>query len=201
MALLRIAKFFIYDIAMNILIGLPPVLPASPGLLILGSMPSSASLSAQQYYAHPQNAFWRLILSLLGAQPSNNYAQRVAALKRGGIALWDVLAECRRQGSLDSAIVSDSERANDIAALLRRYSTIKAVAFNGGKARQSFMRHIRPTIAPEVMPSLLCLPSTSPANARLTWSQKWGAWSEILPFVRPVAPPLERQIIATKVEQ
>ena len=87
------------------LFGLPPIADARWRVLILGSFPSAASLAAQQYYAHPQNLFWRIVGEVI-AQPLRemDYATRCEAVKGAGIAIWDVFASCTRHGSLDSAI-------------------------------------------------------------------------------------------------
>lgn len=127
---------------------LEPIVDERAKLFILGSMPGEQSLQLQQYYANPRNHFWRLMSEVLGCSLQGGYEERVKRLQEHGIALWDVLAECEREGSLDSAI--RGERANDIGALLVRYSSIRAVCFNGGKAEQSFKRYLlapRPAVS------------------------------------------------------
>ena len=38
-----------------------PIINHQSKILILGSIPGVKSLEKQQYYAHPQNRFWKLI--------------------------------------------------------------------------------------------------------------------------------------------
>jgi len=95
----------------------PPVATSEARVLILGSMPGIASLTAGQYYAHPRNAFWRIMGKLVGAGPENPYDERLRILKKGGIALWDVLDSCVRPGSLDANI--SNETPNDFAIFLQ----------------------------------------------------------------------------------
>lgn len=176
---------------MAMLTGLPPIIGRGARVLVLGSMPSVASLAARRYYAHPQNAFWRIMTALavrrnaLDActppQARIPYSKRVAAVKRAGVAVWDVLAMCEREGSGDAAIVAGSERANDIPSLLVKSPSVCAVALNGGKARQCFERHIRANLPREMQ--VVALPSTSPANARMTPAQKQTIWlDKLLPL-------------------
>ena len=160
---------------MNTVTGFPPILPRRPRILILGSMPSVESLRRQQYYAHPRNAFWKIMGRLLGFAPDLPYYRRVAALRRTGVAVWDVLESCERDGSLDAAIVSVSEKPNAIARMLDEKTSIAAVFLNGGKADSLFRRHVRPGTALVATR----LPSTSPANARLSFEQKLAAWQVI----------------------
>lgn len=156
---------------------LPPALGPSPRALVLGSMPGVASLRAGQYYAHPRNAFWPLMQALFGVDAAAAYAARLRALGAAGVALWDVLAECERPGSLDSAIAPASIAVNDIAALLRRAPTLRVIALNGGAAARLFDRHVAPKLGEATRRiDLLRLPSTSPAHAARTFAQKVEAW-------------------------
>ncbi len=85
--------------------GLPPLMDARSRVLILGSFPSAASLAAQQYYAHKQNQFWKILGVLLELPlPEMDYAERQAAVLAAGVGIWDVFAACTREGSLDAAI-------------------------------------------------------------------------------------------------
>ncbi len=156
---------------------LPPVADKKSRVLILGSMPGVASLRAQQYYAHPQNAFWPIMGDLVGASPALAYPRRLAALKKAGIALWDVLACCFREGSLDSAIVG--EEVNDLAGFLAARPSIARICFNGAKAAESFARGVDPTALPKGL-SLVRLPSTSPAHAALSRQAKLAAWRAVV---------------------
>ncbi len=157
----------------------PPIADARATRLILGSMPGVASLAAGQYYAHPQNAFWRIIGELLGFAPDAPYATRVLALRRAGIAVWDVLQCCERPGSLDSAILRDSEVANDFAAFFAQYPLITEVFFNGGAAQACFARHVADA-GGRSNPKLTRLPSTSPAYAAMRYEQKLAVWRQLL---------------------
>jgi TDG/mug DNA glycosylase family protein len=160
--------------------GFAPVAAPGARILVLGTMPGVASLDAAQYYAHPRNTFWPIMGELAAAHPDLPYAQRLAALKRAGIALWDVLAACERPGSLDASIVAHSVVPNDIGALLARHLGIALIAFNGAPAEALFRRHI---MLPERLAArvrLQRLPSTSPANASWSPARKLAAWRAAL---------------------
>jgi double-stranded uracil-DNA glycosylase len=159
----------------------PPVIGSASKVLILGSMPGRASLAAAQYYAHPQNAFWRIMDVLGVAEAGLAYDERLAGLTKAGIALWDVLAACERPGSLDACIVADSEVPNDVAGLVVAHPSLRAVLFNGTKAERAFGSHILPNL-PAAVVARLCLtrlPSTSPARA-ISFEVKLAAWGEAL---------------------
>lgn len=154
---------------------------ASPDakVLILGSMPGIKSLEAQQYYAHPMNAFWPVMASLFGIDAGGTYEQRTEALMAHGIGLWDVMKSCERPGSLDSRIVETSIVPNDFSALYARCPSIRTIFFNGARSQQAFIRYVRPQFSAARDIEQLLLPSTSPANARWSVPQKTEAWSVV----------------------
>lgn len=152
----------------------PPIADRSARILILGSMPGVVSLAANQYYAHPQNAFWRIMGTLLEFSPASPYAQRVRALRKSGIALWDVLEACVRPGSLDRAIRGGSRVPNDFRSFFDRHSLIERVCFNGAEAETSFLALGRPQFADHDV-RYLRLPSTSPAHT-LPFEEKLASW-------------------------
>lgn len=164
----------------------PPVVGPAPRMLVLGSMPGMASLRAQRYYAHPQNAFWPIVGAVLGFDPGLDYAARLAALTARGVALWDVLRSCERHGSLDSAIAAASMRTNDFAGFFAAHPGIRAVLCNGGTAWRLFQRLVLPELGAGAPPTRVPLPSTSPAHAGMPRTQKLAAWRRALePHLMP----------------
>lgn len=166
--------------APTLLTGFAPVVGDQPRLLILGSMPSAASLAAGQYYGLPRNAFWTIMGELFGAGRELAYDQRLDILRDQGIALWDVLQACEREGSLDSAIKMRNARTNDFARFFKRHRSIRRVYFNGSKAADIYRRRVLPEVqlqAPYLAHERL--PSTSPAMASLSLADKLSAWSAI----------------------
>lgn len=165
-----------------LLTSFPPVVRPGATVLILGSMPGSRSLQVGQYYAHPQNLFWPFMGKLYGAGPELAYAQRLERLQAAGIALWDVLKHCQREGSLDAAILRDTEVPNDFAWILTTYPTIQRICFNGTKAATTFTRHVLPTLPESLQKSLTLypLPSTSPANRSIAIETKLEKWRTAL---------------------
>jgi hypoxanthine-DNA glycosylase len=151
--------------------GLPPIEDAHARLLILGNMPSVMSLTARQYYGNPRNAFWRIVGELLGFDADDPYQRRAEALRRHGIAVWDVLKSCRRVGSLDSAVEPDSMVANDFATFFTEHPSIAQVYFNGAAAERNFAR----LVAVDAPVTYLRLPSTSPAHT-MGYADKLAAW-------------------------
>jgi len=165
---------------MSRLEGFPPVAAPGAHTLILGSMPGAASLAAQQYYAHRHNLFWPILGELLDFDPALPYAERTCRLADAGFALWDVLGACRRHGSLDSNIETDSIEVNDFAAFFAAHPAIDRVFCNGTTAEQCFRRHVLAGLARDHAFELRRLPSTSPAHASLGFAAKLAAWRAIL---------------------
>ena len=165
---------------MSAIDGFAPIVSGNASVLILGSMPSEASLLRQQYYGHPRNAFWPIMSALFGSDPELCYQRLKEMLMENGIAVWDVLQSCYRLGSSDSNIVWESIKANDFAGFFAGYGGIKRVFFNGKMAEKLYQKRILPALNHHF--SYLeyqCLPSTSPAYASLKFEQKIEAWKVI----------------------
>lgn len=142
-------------------------------MLILGSFPSAASLAAGEYYAHPQNQFWRVLGALL-CQPLRElpYAARLQAVRKAGIGIWDIYATCEREGSLDSAIRAGTE--NDLGGLRHSAPALRRIGFNGRTAAKR-LREVEALGYEAVV-----LPSTSPAHAGMKFEDKLARWRAAL---------------------
>lgn len=146
-----------------------------PLALVLGSMPGTVSLSAVQYYAHPRNAFWPIVLRYFETPEDVGYEQRLAVVKENGLALWDVLHSCERLGSLDSAIHRKTEQANDVQGLLQHFPSIRTVLLNGTKAAKTYHRVFSQAGFYHRV-NAIALPSTSPAYAAMPYREKQAQW-------------------------
>lgn len=167
------------------LVGLSPVVSRDTVILVLGSFPGAASLKAGQYYAHPQNHFWRILQSLWPHDPlpdTSAYEQRCAWLLRRRLGLWDVYGSCEREGSLDSAI--RGAQVNDFGRLASQCPHVRAVAHNGAQSH----KHSQEVLAAwsgaglglSAVPESVKLPSTSPANASWSFDRKRAAWADLM---------------------
>ncbi|VVE68111.1 DNA-deoxyinosine glycosylase [Pandoraea captiosa] len=149
----------------------PPVADARTRVLILGSLPGEVSLAHQQYYAHPQNRFWYLVGEVIGEPlPTLAYEARLDALRAHGVGLWDVVAQARREGSLDSNIRLHT--GSDLAGLIATLPALRAVAFNGGTAARIGQRALAQG---GVTIPVVLLPSSSPAYT-IPLATKRDAW-------------------------
>ena len=153
-----------------------PSIDNNSKILILGSMPGVKSLYEQQYYAHPQNRFWR-VMSVICNEPKLyefDYDLKLKTLLKNNIALWDTIKTCEREGSLDSDI--QNENPNDIRKLLKTYPNIKTICLNGNKSYSAFKKYF-----PELFEKYSChkMPSTSPANARYSLDKLIEEWSVV----------------------
>jgi TDG/mug DNA glycosylase family protein len=152
--------------------GLAPVLDPTIRTLILGSFPGAASLQAQRYYAHPRNQFWALLGAVLGeALTDLRYEARLERMLAHHIGLWDALAACEREGSLDAAI--RRPQPNDHLLLKDLCPQLRRVCFNGKAAGR-----YAPIYAGAGY-DVLVLPSSSPANAQLSFAAKLALWHAV----------------------
>lgn len=149
----------------------------SSQILILGSMPGVKSLEEQQYYAHPQNRFWK-VMGAICNEPNLHqldYQQKLKILLQNNIALWDIIKSCKRDGSLDSDI--QNETPNDIYGLLKKVPKLKIICLNGNKSYSTFKKYF-----PDLLEKYSChkMPSTSPANAKYSLDTLIKYWSSIV---------------------
>lgn len=160
---------------------LPASVDRETRVLLLGSLPGERSLLAQEYYAHPSNAFWWLIGEVLGEPDlaKSPYAQRLARLKARGIGLWDVIATARRQGSLDTAIRDATHR--DLAAFAAGLPDLQVIGFNGAAAAKRGRLQLGRWDGPV---ALVDLPSSSAAYASLSRSAKLAQWRAIEAYLQ-----------------
>ena len=155
------------------IVGFPPVCGSDAKLLILGSMPSVASLQQSFYYAHPRNIFWPMLAEILGEEAPLHVEEKKAMLLRHRIALWDTAHSCVREGSLDSSI--RQAQANDFDGLFESCPQIDCILFNGGTAQRLYLRLVSKNDGKRHR----LLPSTSPAYT-MEYSKKLELWKQAL---------------------
>lgn len=150
-----------------------PVIYKDSTVLILGSMPSVESIRQQQYYGNKNNQFWKILISLFDHEMLGSYPEKIEFLKENKIALWDVLKDCERKGSLDKDITNESP--NDILRLLEENPQITRIFCNGTKSYKSLMKYF-----PEISKRIECaiLPSSSPAYT-IKFEEKLERWKVI----------------------
>ncbi|WP_292656016.1 DNA-deoxyinosine glycosylase [Nitratifractor sp.] len=149
-----------------------PIVFPDTEILILGSFPSIDSFEKAFYYAHPRNQFWPILSEITG-YPVNNRDQKIWLLKRSKLGLWDMVAGCRRENSLDSSL--KGIEVNDIPGLLRRIPTIRKILFTGRKAQELFERNFG-----DLEIERDYLPSPSPAYAAMNFGEKVREYGEKL---------------------
>lgn len=154
----------------------PPIISEGSKILILGSVPGVKSLEMQQYYAHPQNQFWKIIFQLFEEDFTADYRKRTEIIRKNNIALWDVIDSCEREGSLDTKI--RNEEHNDIRKILREHLTIKAVFCNGQKS----FKNLKKILGKESEIPIFVLPSTSPLHT-VSFDKKLAEWEILKTFL------------------
>ena len=152
----------------------------SPRVLVLGSMPSQKSLEKVEYYGHPQNAFWKIMIRYFDLDKDLDYQSRLKHVLDSGIAIWDVIQSCERPGSMDADIVKETIVVNEIEELTRKEPSIKAILLNGGTAETTFKKHLSKENFIKRGIKLEKMPSTSPAYAKMSLDDKYKIWSRVL---------------------
>lgn len=147
-----------------------PILGALPHTLVLGSSPSVISLEKGEYYGNSRNAFWPILNDVFGGNGFKNYNEKKEFAIINHIAIWDVVANCNREGSLDSAI--KDVVANNIEDVLMCNPSIKVVLFNGGAAAKFYKKYVKYY---PYRTGFFTMPSTSPAYT-IPYERKLDEW-------------------------
>ncbi|SDG26569.1 DNA-deoxyinosine glycosylase [Epilithonimonas hungarica] len=161
---------------MNRINSFPPIVDEESKILILGSVPGVKSLQMQQYYAHPQNQFWKLMFHLFGEEFSPDYNTRLELLKTNKVALWDVIESCERKGSLDTEIKDEID--NDILELIENHPNIKTIFCNGQKSYKNLLK----ILGKNFKIPIIVLPSTSPLHT-VKFEEKLESWKVIKSYL------------------
>lgn len=154
----------------------PPVYDEHSRVLLLGTMPSPKSRENGFYYGHPRNRFWKVVSDVCGEMCPETREEKIAFALRNRIAVWDVLAGCDIRGAEDSSI--RNPEPNDMDVILKA-APIQAVFATGTKAAQLYRRYCYPKTG---IPAR-CLPSTSPANCRVSYEELYRAYSVIREYL------------------
>ena len=140
---------------------LDPIIFPDSRVLLLGSMPSPKSREIGFYFGNPQNRFWRVVATLYGEKPLQSIPEKIDFCKRHHLALCDVLKSCDIKGASDASIANPVPY--NIGALIQD-SSICAIFTLGGTATKLYKRYTEQ----QTGISARQLPSTSPANARMS---------------------------------
>ncbi|MEZ5651894.1 MAG: DNA-deoxyinosine glycosylase [Burkholderiaceae bacterium] len=158
------------EVALSPLAGFAPVVDEHCRVLVLGSFPGTASLRAGHYYAHPSNRFWPILSVALGEDLTvMAFPERYRRLRAQHIGLWDVIASCRRQGSLDASI--RDARPAGLSSLAADLPVLAHVLTNGSTASRLARQADWPAGV-----RLQAMPSTSAAYASMPADEKCRLW-------------------------
>ena len=173
-----------------------PVYTGTSKILILGSMPSPASLSNGFYYMHPLNRFWPLMEKLFdfkfnfkNKEGQKAIEERKKFLLKYDIALWDVIKSCEIKGASDSSI--KNAVPNDFSEIINN-SEIKKIFCTGSTAFKLYEKLCRFKTGIKG----ICLPSTSPANQK-----KWPMDKLVLEYKKYIIPALNDKIQNNKEDK
>ena len=153
-----------------------PVFNEQSRILILGTFPSVKSREQKFYYGHPQNRFWKVIARLVNAEVPLTIAEKKMLLLDNKIAVWDVLAGCEIRGAEDSSIRNPIP--NDMNLILE-HSDIQAIFTTGTKAARLYKKYCYPQTGIQA----ISLPSTSPANCRMSYEELYDAYAVIKKYL------------------
>lgn len=154
-----------------------PVFDSESRILILGTMPSPKSRELGFYYSHPRNRFWPVLAKIFGEDVPETPEKKADFCLLHKIALWDVLRECDIEGASDSSI--KNAVPNNLSVILNS-ADIKAVFTTGATAARLYKKYLEQ----ETGIAAISLPSTSPANAKMSLEELVGNYKIILEYLK-----------------
>lgn len=154
-----------------------PIFDENSRVLMLGTMPSPKSREVGFYYGHPRNRFWKVLSDICSEKYPGSTEEKIAFALRNHIAVWDVLAGCEIRGAEDNSIRNPVP--NDMGIILD-HADIRAVFATGTKAATLYQKYCYPRTGIRIHR----LPSTSPANCRMSYEELKQAYAGILPYIK-----------------
>lgn len=154
-----------------------PVFDSESRILILGTMPSPKSRELGFYYSHPRNRFWPVLAKIFREDVPETPEKKADFCLLHKIALWDVLRECDIEGASDSSI--KNAVPNNLSVILNS-ADIKAVFTTGATAARLYKKYLEQ----ETGIAAISLPSTSPANAKMSLEELVGNYKIILEYLK-----------------
>lgn len=154
-----------------------PIYNKDSKILILGSMPSVKSREDNFYYAHPKNRFWKIIKELFKEINLETIEDKKEFLLKNNIALYDVIKSCTISSSSDSSI--KNVEVNDIKSIVDK-TNITKIFTTGKTAYNLYNKYLKDTVKIEA----ICLPSTSPANAKASFKYLLEEYSVIKEYLK-----------------
>ena len=151
-----------------------PYINKESRFLILGTFPSVKSRENNFYYSHKRNRFFPILCSIYNEPLPLSIEDKKKLLDKYHIALYDVIYSCDIVNSDDSSI--KNVIPIDIATLLKEYPSITKIGITGKKAAKLFDKYLKDKV---VIP-VIYLPSTSPANAKISLEQLISDYSQLL---------------------
>lgn len=151
-----------------------PISDSYTEILILGSLPGDKSLELVEYYGHSRNRFWKIVSTITRNEVPLTYSEKKLLLINNKIGVWDVVHRANRKGSLDSAI--EDVEPNDIESFISKHRNLKVIGFNGQKAEALFNKFFKRNSSI----NYISLPSSSPANAGITFENLCKIWEQLL---------------------
>jgi len=146
-----------------------PIIDPSCKVIILGSVPSIKTIEFGFPYANPHNRFWKILSQHCQCEFYDlDLDKKRSILLQNNIAMFDAIKECDICGSADSSVKNIVPTNVDE---LIRDTNIKKVLCNGSLSYNIVNKYNN-------LYGIECkkMPSTSPANATISYQNLKNIW-------------------------